>query len=79
MGIRIRQLSFLFIEALSAVVDALIELVNAEDSARDLALDAIFDIYALLLNVDSDFRRHTLISEEPARILLDAFKDLSPD
>ena len=60
------------------MVDNLAQIRNAEHSGRDLALDSVFYINALLRSIDAYFGWNTLlIREEPARILLDALEYLT--
>ena len=52
--------------ALRVVIDNLAQIRDAEHSGRDLALDSVFDIDALLRSIDAYFSRNTLlIREEP--------------
>ena len=60
------------------MVNNLAQIRDAENSGRDLALNTVFDIDALLRSIDAYFSRNTLlIREEPARILLDALEYLT--
>ena len=65
--------------ALSVMIDALVDFLNAKNSSRDLAINTSNDIDPALVMTHSDLRRYVLLvteREEPARVLLEAFEYL---
>ena len=62
------------------MVNALMQIRDAEDSFWNFRCDAIFDIYALLHTIYAHLYRYVLFitktsSEEPSSLLLESVKD----